>query len=155
MDGPEDLRPAALGANSDPTQALAAIRPAAGLHLGTGCAAPRSLIATLEAMEPGPADLEFVSFLTTLASADQAVTPPASRYRHRSFFVGSDIRHLASLERLDYVPISLDEVPELLANGRLPIDVALLQVLASRCARLRQSRHIGGLGACGPRLPAG
>ena len=30
--------------------------------------------------------------------------------------------------QLDYVPISLEEVPELLTSGRLPIDVALLQV---------------------------
>jgi acyl-CoA hydrolase/GNAT superfamily N-acetyltransferase len=129
MDEPEDSRLAALGAKFlDAKQALAAIRPGSRIYLGTGCAAPRSLIATLEAMESGPADLEFVSFVTTLALADEAVTPPASRYRHRSFFVGSDIRHLASLGRLDYVPISLDEVPGLLANGRLPIDVALLQV---------------------------
>src|SRR5262245_38216434 len=35
--------------------------------IGTGCAAPHSLLAALETMEPGPADLEFVSFLTTSA----------------------------------------------------------------------------------------
>ena len=48
-------------------QALAAIRPGSRIFLGTGCAAPRKLLATLEAMSPGPADLEFVSFVTTLA----------------------------------------------------------------------------------------
>ncbi|MFZ5671414.1 MAG: GNAT family N-acetyltransferase [Pseudomonadota bacterium] len=108
----------------DAQQALAAVRPGNRVYLGTGCAAPRHLIAALESLEPGPADLEFVSFLATLASP--ATT--ASRYRHRSFFVGSDIRDLQASGRLDYVPISLEEVPALLANGRLPIDVALLQV---------------------------
>lgn len=105
-------------------KALAAIRPGSRVYLGTGCAAPRHLIAALESLEPGPADLEFVSFLATLASP----ATQASRYRHRSFFVGSDIRDLQAAGRLDYVPISLEEVPTLLANGRLPIDVALLQV---------------------------
>ncbi len=114
-----------LGAKRvDAQKALAAIRPGSRVYLGTGCAAPRHLIATLESLEPGPADLEFVSFLATLASP----ATQASRYRHRSFFVGSDIRDLQAAGRLDYVPISLEEVPALLANGRLPIDVALLQV---------------------------
>jgi len=108
-------------------QALAAIRPGSRIYLGTGCAAPRTLLATLEAMDPGPADLEFVSFLTTSAVAGE----PGARgghYRHRAFFVGSDVRGLAGSGRLDYVPISLEDVPALLASGRLPIDVALLQV---------------------------
>ena len=77
-------------------------------------------------MQPGPSDLEFVSFLTT--SAVLGETHAGTRYRHRTFFVGSDVRDLAGSGRLDYVPISLEEVPRLLASGRLPIDVAMLQV---------------------------
>jgi acyl-CoA hydrolase/RimJ/RimL family protein N-acetyltransferase len=81
----------------------------------------------MEAMEPGPADIEFVSFLTTSA-VPQVAGSPRTRYRHRAFFVGSEMRGLAASEQLDYVPISLEEVPRLLMSGRLPIDVALLQV---------------------------
>ena len=33
-----------------------------------------------------------------------------------------------ALGRLDYVPISMEELPALLSSGRLPIDVAMLQV---------------------------
>src|SRR5262249_40414494 len=51
-----------------------------------------------------------------------------SRYHHRVFFVGSEVRGLAGSGQLDYVPISLEEVPRLLTSGRLPIDMALLQV---------------------------
>ena len=63
-------------------------------------------------MVPPPPDLEFVSFITT-----SAVTPH-TRYRHRAFFVGSELRGLAGSGQLDYVPISLEEVPELL----IPLD---------------------------------
>src|SRR5262249_687832 len=42
--------------------------------------------------------------------------------------VGGERGGLAGSGQLDYVPISLEEVPRLLASGRLPIDVALLQV---------------------------
>jgi acyl-CoA hydrolase len=108
-------------------QALAAIQPGERIYLGTGCAAPRSLLSRLEAMQPAPADLEFVSFLTTSAVLGETAAS-STRYRHRTFFVGSDVRGLAGSGRLDYVPISLEEVPRLLASGRLPIDVAILQV---------------------------
>src|SRR6185369_8255252 len=53
---------------------------------------------------------------------------PRTRYRHRTFFVGSDVRGLAGSGQLDYVPIALEDVPGLLVSGKLPIDVALLQV---------------------------
>ena len=78
-------------------------------------------------MAPGPADLEFVSFITTSA-LPQVEGACHTRYRHRAFFVGSEVRGLARSGQLDYVPISLEEVPELLTSGRLPIDMALLQV---------------------------
>ena len=78
-------------------------------------------------MVPGPPDLEFVSFVTTSA-LPQVEGASRTRYRHRAFFVGSEVRGLAGSGQLDYVPISLEEVPELLTSGRLPIDVALLQV---------------------------
>jgi acyl-CoA hydrolase/GNAT superfamily N-acetyltransferase len=128
MESLKDARIADLGAKLlDAKQALAKIRPGSRIYLGTGCAAPRSLIAGLESMASGPPDLEFVSFLTTSALLEEG-SASASQYRHRTFFVGSDVRGLAASGRLDYVPICLEEVPELLASGRLPIDVALLQV---------------------------
>jgi acyl-CoA hydrolase/GNAT superfamily N-acetyltransferase len=122
-DKPADLGPKLVS----PERALAAIRAGSRIYIGTGCAAPRTLLARLEAMEPGPADLEFVSFLTT-AALPQVAGSPRTRYRHRAFFVGSEVRGLAGSGQLDYVPISLEEIPRLLTSGRLPIDVALLQV---------------------------
>jgi acyl-CoA hydrolase/GNAT superfamily N-acetyltransferase len=110
-------------------QALALVRPGDRVYLGNSCAAPRTLLAAIEAAQPGLADLEFVSFVITDAlprEADGAT--PRTRHRHRVFFVGSDVRSLAGSGRLDYVPMSLEELPALLASGRLPIDVAMLQV---------------------------
>jgi acyl-CoA hydrolase len=110
-------------------QALGLIRPGNRVYLGTGCAVPRSLLAGLERLQPGPPDLELVSFLTTSALPTEGGAP-RTRYHHRTFFVGSDVRGLAGSGQLDYVPISLERVPQLLTSGRLPIDVALLQVSA-------------------------
>ena len=120
---PFDIGPKLVSAQ----RAVSPIRAGSRIYIGTGCAAPRSLLATLETMEPGPADLEFVSFLTTSA-LPQVEGASRTHYRHRAFFVGSEMRGLAGSGQLDYVPISLEEVPRLLTSGRLPIDVALLQV---------------------------
>src|SRR5215510_9976521 len=108
-------------------RATSAIRAGSRIYIGTGCAAPRSLLAALEMMEPRPADIEFVNFLTTSA-LPQVGGASRTHYGHRAFFVGSEMRCLAGSGQLDYVPISLEEVPRLLTSGRLPIDVALLQV---------------------------
>jgi acyl-CoA hydrolase/GNAT superfamily N-acetyltransferase len=110
-----------------PERAVSPIRAGSRIYIGTGCAAPHSLLAALETMEPGPADLEFVSFLTTSA-LPQVEGASRTHYGHRTYFVGSEMRGLAASGQLDYVPISLEEVPRLLTSGRLPIDVALLQV---------------------------
>src|SRR5262244_4463722 len=106
---PFDLGPKLVSAE----RALAAIRAGSRIYIGTGCAAPRTLLTRLEAMDPAPADLEFVSFLTTSA-LPQVAGSPRTRYRHRAFFVGSEVRHLAGSGQLDYVPISLEEIPRLL-----------------------------------------
>jgi len=114
-----------------PERAVSPIRAGSRIYIGTGCAAPHSLLAALETMEPGPADLEFVSFLTTSA-LPQVEGASRTHYGHRTYFVGSEMRGLAASGQLDYVPISLEEVPRLLTSGRLPIDVALLQVFGSK-----------------------
>ena len=120
---PFDLGPKLVSAE----RALAAIRAGSRIYIGTGCAAPRTLLARLEAMDPAPVDLEFVSFLTTSA-LPQVEGASRTHHRHRAFFVGSEMRGLAGSGQLDYVPISLEEVPRLLTSGRLAIDVALRQV---------------------------
>src|SRR5262249_23277028 len=95
-------------------QALTAIPPGGRVYLGTGCAARGHLVARLETMRSGPPDLELVSFVTTAAVPEEAGIP-RTRYRHWTFFVGSDVRGLAGSGQLDYVPISLEDVPALLA----------------------------------------
>jgi acyl-CoA hydrolase/GNAT superfamily N-acetyltransferase len=44
------------------------------------------------------------------------------------FYVGADMRRLLGSAEVEYVPISLAEVPRLLDARRLPLDVALVQV---------------------------
>ncbi|MEO8347168.1 MAG: GNAT family N-acetyltransferase [Betaproteobacteria bacterium] len=108
--------------------AVGHIRSGSHVFIGTASATPRLLVGALETMSIPPADLELVHFLTTGAVPHDDKGQATTRFRHRTFFVGSDIRAAVSQGLAEYVPLSIARVPELIANGRIPIDVALIQV---------------------------
>ena len=105
--------------------AVASVPGGARIFVGSACATPRTLLAALAARADLPAGIELTHFLT-----DGAVppTPGADPFRHRTWYVGSDMREHARSHRLDYVPISLADVPHLLSAGRIEVDVAFVQV---------------------------
>ena len=112
----------------DAAQAVQAIRPYDHVFVGTACATPRVLVAALEALPTPVADVELLHFLTDHAVAHDAQGKAQTRYRHRSFFVGADMQAAIRQGLADYVPMSLARVPELMAIGRIRVDVALIQV---------------------------
>jgi acyl-CoA hydrolase/GNAT superfamily N-acetyltransferase len=124
---PEALRPYAAKVASA-HDAVRQVRPGQHVFVGTACATPRALVAALEAWEFGPADVELVHFLTDHAVPHDHTGSATTRYRHRSFFVSADMRAAVRQGRGDYVPISVARVPQLMALGRIAVDVALIQV---------------------------
>jgi len=108
--------------------ALSDIRNGDHVFVGTGCAAPRGLVQTLEQMRSPPADLEMLHFFTINAFDHDEAGRSTTRFRHRTFFVGQDMRAAIKQGLVDYVPMSVARVPEMMALGRIPVDVALIQV---------------------------
>lgn len=108
--------------------AVAHIRNGDHVFVGTGCAAPRSLVQALEQLARPPADVELLHFFTVNAFDHDKEGHSTTRYRHRVFFVGNDMRAAIKQGLVDYVPLSIARVPELMALGRIPVDVALIQV---------------------------
>jgi acyl-CoA hydrolase/RimJ/RimL family protein N-acetyltransferase len=109
-------------------QALLAIEPGQRIFIGTACATPRTLVAALEALSNPPPDVELVHFITTNAFPQDEIGRTRTKYRHRTFFVSSDIRAAVMQGAAEYVPIQISQVPELIARGSLPIDIAMIQV---------------------------
>ncbi len=107
-------------------EAVSVIKPGDRVFVGTGCATPVTLVQALERIDPPLPDVQLYHFLTTGAVAHENGAPK-THYRHRSFFIGSDVRVAAALGIADYVPISLAQIPPLIENGRIPIDTALIQ----------------------------
>ena len=109
-------------------QAALTIEPGHRVFIGTACAAPRALVAALENLPRPPPDVELVHFITTNAFPHDQAGRALTKYRHRTFFVSSDIRAAVMQGAAEYVPIQLSRVPELILRGSLPIDVAMIQV---------------------------
>ena len=122
-------------------EAVSTIPPGSRVYVGTACATPRALLGALESLRSPPEDVTIFPFLTTGAVPVNGGAP-ASKYRHASFFVGTDTRALVREGNADYVPISLAQLPCLLENKRFPVDVALIQVSPPGRQRLRQPRRL-------------
>jgi acyl-CoA hydrolase/RimJ/RimL family protein N-acetyltransferase len=108
-------------------QAAQQVKNGNTVYLGTACATPNALAAALEGLESPPHDVTLLHFLTTNAVPENG---QRSNFRHKVFFVGTDVRHLMQEGLADYIPIALSEVPKLLSNGRIAVDVAFIQVSA-------------------------
>jgi acyl-CoA hydrolase/RimJ/RimL family protein N-acetyltransferase len=108
-------------------EALAAVRSGQHVFVGSGCAEPERLVRALAARAPELADVEVLHLLTAGAApyADPALQ---GSFRHNAFFIGPNVRASVRAGAADYTPCFLHEIPGLLRSGRLPVDVALVQV---------------------------
>ena len=109
-------------------EAARKIKPGNRVFVGTACATPRTLVKALEDLPLAPADVELIHFFTDGAIPHDATGKPVTKYRHRTFFVSADVRAAIKNGMAEYLPISIARVPELLNLGRIPLDVALIQV---------------------------
>jgi acyl-CoA hydrolase/RimJ/RimL family protein N-acetyltransferase len=110
-------------------EAVSVVRPGDKVFVGSACATPRTLVDALEELRRSGVVL--VHFLTDRVGTGN---PPHTSYRHRVFYVGRDVRALHDVRALresglvEYVPLSLADVPQLFHNGQIPLDVAVVQV---------------------------
>lgn len=108
-------------------EAVAVIRPGERVFVGTACAAPSTLLLALEAAPNRPRGVRLLHVLLS-GVLPASYARGASGFRHEAFIVGSEDRALVRSGRAEYVPVSLAQVPALIRTGRLPVDVALVQV---------------------------
>jgi acyl-CoA hydrolase len=104
-------------------EAVSVVGPGDTVFVGSACATPRSLLEALERlMRPG---VVLVHFLTDHVGTGD---PPSTNYHHRVFYVGRDVRALREQSLVQYLPLSLADLPQLFHDGQIPLDVAMVQV---------------------------
>jgi acyl-CoA hydrolase/GNAT superfamily N-acetyltransferase len=107
--------------------AVHVIRSGHHIFVGSGAAVPQYLVERLTARADYLHGAEIVHIMT-LGIAPYALPPVKESFRHNAFFVGPNVRDAVAAGEADYTPIFLSEVPRLFRSGRVPIDVALIQV---------------------------
>jgi len=101
------------------------------IFIGTACGEPqylvRALIAFVESNPKAFVETEILH-IWTLGVAPYTSEKFQRNFRHNSFFIGDNTRSAVNRGLADYTPIFLSEVPRLLSQKVIPIDVALIQV---------------------------
>ncbi|MBD3422025.1 MAG: GNAT family N-acetyltransferase [Chitinivibrionales bacterium] len=110
-----------------PESAVSNLRPGQRVFLGAGCGQPLRLLQAMVARSKDLVDIEIIDFLT-LADVPYANPELAHKFRINSFFIGEGVRDTLQQGYGDYTPIFLSDIPRLFSSGKLPLDVAMIQV---------------------------
>ena len=92
-----------------------------------GAATPNVLLDALTSGAERLRDVELIH-LHTEGECKYADPKFAKNFRIVSLFVGRNLRSKIDMDRIDYLPCFLSEIPQLFRSGRRPIDVALLHL---------------------------
>lgn len=112
-----------------PATVFSIIKPGMSVFIGTGPAAPRTLMKILlDADEKNIRDIELIQLSVQgdiILSIDKI---HARNYRLKSFFSGFVSSTTISSGQIDLIPAYASQIPRILKSGRIPIDVAFIQI---------------------------
>jgi 4-hydroxybutyrate CoA-transferase len=108
-------------------EAVKAIRSGDHVWIHSGCSNPEELVS---AMVGRAGELEGVelSHILTLGTAEYVRPEYAGSFRHRALFTGPNVRDAVNEGRADFVPVHLHQIPRLIHDRILQVDVALIHI---------------------------
>ena len=107
--------------------ALRQLRSGMRVFVGSGCAAPQSLVAALARRGSDVYDVEIIHILT-FGDAKYSRHDLLANFRHNAFFIGPNVREAVHEGVADYTPVFLSDIPALFRRKRIHLDIALVQV---------------------------
>src|SRR5439155_6174462 len=108
-------------------EAVGRIRTGQRLALHCGCAEPQALV---EALVADAERLEDVTLYALTIGSPARYSDPAlaGHLQTWTFLCSAGMRAALAAGQTEYLPANLSETPRLFRSGRLPLDVALIQV---------------------------
>jgi len=97
------------------------------LFLTGNCSVPQTVLAALVERAPQLENVEILQLLT-IGSADYVAPEMAGHLRVNTLFISDNVRPAVNDRRADFTPCFLSEIPNLFRGGKLPLDIALIQV---------------------------
>lgn len=108
-------------------KAIQAIQSGHRVFVHGGAATPNFLLEELAAQSPRLENVELIH-LHTIGPAKYASPELAKHFKVTNLFVGPNMRSHVRQPNVDYLPCFLSEAPSLFRLGKVPLDVALIQV---------------------------
>ncbi|MBS1661930.1 MAG: acetyl-CoA hydrolase/transferase family protein [Bacteroidetes bacterium] len=108
-------------------EALEIVKSGDRVFIHGSAATPVHLVKALQARHKELRRVELVS-ITTMGDLNFESPEWGDSFFFNSLFVSASTRKVANSLNGDYVPVFLSEIPQLFERGKLPIDVALIQV---------------------------
>ena len=103
------------------------VKPGSRVFIGGGASVPHALVASMLAHAGRLLDVEIVH-IHGLGETPWIDPRYEQVLRTNSFFVTPAVRDAIERGQADYTPCPMSEVPALFRSGRVPVDVALIQV---------------------------
>lgn len=108
-------------------EAVSVIKSGQRVYLSANASAPYALMRALAERKNELENVELVNML--LLGKDPLCTPEMKgHFFHSSLFVGSADREAVNAGRSAYIPVHLHQIPTLLRDNYLPLDVAMIHV---------------------------
>ena len=108
-------------------EALSHLKSGYRIFVTGNCSLPQNVMEALNVRAPQLKNLSLIQVLT-IGKADYIQPQIVPHLRVNSLFISPNVREAVNDGRADFTPIFLSEIPRLFKSGRLPIDVALIQV---------------------------
>ena len=108
-------------------EAVSRLRPEHRVFIGTGCGQPQMLVDALLARAGQLEDIEIIHLLT-LSEPVFRHAELSKCFRLNRFFSAEWADDILQTSRGEHTPVFLSDIPRMFMSGRLPIDVALIQV---------------------------
>ena len=111
-----------------PDKVFEHIEPGMSIFLGTGVGEPRTLVKHMMTSDAANLrDLELIQ-LVSLGDAISLKALDTNTYRLKTFYSGWVASEAITAGRVDLIPSSFSRIPGLIKTGRIPIDVAFIQI---------------------------
>lgn len=124
----KDQRPKWRELTTTPKKVMSKLEPGMSIFLGTGVGEPRTLVKHLMAHDSSNLkDLELIQ-LVSLGDAISVEALKTHAYRLKTFYSGWVASEAITAGRVDLIPSSFSRIPGLIEAGRIPIDVAFVQI---------------------------
>ncbi|WP_169743376.1 bifunctional acetyl-CoA hydrolase/transferase family protein/GNAT family N-acetyltransferase [Knoellia sinensis] len=120
-------------------EAAAAVPAGSVVYVGSGCGTPRTVIRALEVQPFEHLGVRLVHHLTDGVRQSGAA---GTNFEHRTLFIGSELADVVGrddqpgIARIEYLPMSVADLPGSLRAGRVRVDVTVVQVTPPRDGRV-------------------